>query len=709
MGMAAGQARLLSITSRMSDNELRAQIINNNKMRLASESSQASENYIAALNEAQYMFTNYDADNNKTFQQLTYNALTAYNPYNSQYALTNASGNVLLSELDAENYKNSSNLTEFLACYGLVQSTSYFDQFENIDFENAIQDDNGNSAGFKGLTLKSSTLYDMYYGGTVEIGELGEVTTSGYIAIDSTPTIHDYQKALANYLDKKDIYFSCVKEAMEHKFEELIENVHFAENKTTSSQPSELKSYKAIVDYLNGVKSDDENAMTYMQKGMYEWISTLANTMSEEKYIGKGAQSSYYEDLKNEIKTYSKNYLPTEYTSDPLIYVTDGTDLFIATKGYTKVDGEYKETISSIICCVRSDNQIDFYNSDDGIFGNESTNVGYTYNLGGSGDKAGFSGTNIMPDTDDLQSDTNGTTITLRSKSNEVAEDTRTFYKVTDKSGKTIDVPTFTVYTQNDFDTMKDHALSFLQSLKESIYTQWSADTNASWITEGIPATYQDTLNSAKTDYEEAAKALAKVIFGNEEIEGKEGILDDLPKLYNQCKDGDQFAEDFKPVFSNLLLDIVMNTLGEPKTAWIDITNSNENADAKARWYENLYNRIQSGGYKVLQDGLASSPEWIQFAFESGIVNMEQVDSYITWKPLIYSNCSDITTQTNDQMVAKAEAEYKAAMNKIENKDKRYDLELKNIDTEHNSLQTEYESIKTAIDKNVERTFKLYS
>ena len=48
-------------------------------------------------------------------------------------------------------------------------------------------------------------------------------------------------------------------------------------------------------------------------------------------------------------------------------------------------------------------------------------------------------------------------------------------------------------------------------------------------------------------------------------------------------------------------------------------------------------------------------------------------------------------------------------MAKIENKDKRYDLELKNIDTEHNSLQTEYDSIKTAIDKNIERTFKIYS
>ena len=83
MGMAAGQARLLSITSRMSDNELRAQLINNDKMRLATQSAQVSDAYVQALNDAQLMFTNYDADNNATYQQLTFNSLTAYNPYNN--------------------------------------------------------------------------------------------------------------------------------------------------------------------------------------------------------------------------------------------------------------------------------------------------------------------------------------------------------------------------------------------------------------------------------------------------------------------------------------------------------------------------------------------------------------------------------------------------------------------------------------------------
>ena len=140
---------------------------------------------------------------------------------------------------------------------------------------------------------------------------------------------------------------------------------------------------------------------------------------------------------------------------------------------------------------------------------------------------------------------------------------------------------------------------------------------------------------------------------------------------------------------------------------WIQ-KNKNENGDAKYNWYKNLFEQMTKG-YDVVTNGLASSPEWMKFAFESGMVTIEQLDSYGNWNRTIYTQCSDITEQTNDKAVALAEAEYNAAMNKIENKDKRYDLELKNIDTEHNALQTEYDSIKTAINKNIERTFKIYS
>ena len=106
---------------------------------------------------------------------------------------------------------------------------------------------------------------------------------------------------------------------------------------------------------------------------------------------------------------------------------------------------------------------------------------------------------------------------------------------------------------------------------------------------------------------------------------------------------------------------------------------------------------------------LTQSTEWIQYALESGLLSMIQVDDEQQWVSTMYWNCSDITEDTIDLEITKAEAEYKRETQKIQAKDQRYDLELKNIDTEHESLQTEYDSIKSVIDKNVERSFKIFS
>jgi len=58
---------------------------------------------------------------------------------------------------------------------------------------------------------------------------------------------------------------------------------------------------------------------------------------------------------------------------------------------------------------------------------------------------------------------------------------------------------------------------------------------------------------------------------------------------------------------------------------------------------------------------------------------------------------------------AKAEATYESTMASIQTKDKRFDLQLKQIDTEHSATQTEVDSVKKVIDKNTERSFKMFS
>ena len=175
--------------------------------------------------------------------------------------------------------------------------------------------------------------------------------------------------------------------------------------------------------------------------------------------------------------------------------------------------------------------------------------------------------------------------------------------------------------------------------------------------------------------------------------------------------DGLILASSYHTIIEDMFVSKMIEETGEPKYAWIDENDTGKtgNADAKAQWYTNLFNRMKQG-YKQLENGLASSSQWIEYALESGIVSMEQVDKNYTWKSLDYKTCTKITEETdNSAAVTKAEAEYNRAMNDINSKDSMYDIQLKNIDTEHSALQTEYDSIKNALTKNIERTFKFSS
>ena len=118
MGLSASQARLLSITSRLSDNELRSQTITNAKSALSTKTSQASQEYLNSLNETKMMFSTYDESGNKVKTKLTGAALSQYAPLKNQYTLVNTDGQALVSELDATNYKESANISEFLEKYG---------------------------------------------------------------------------------------------------------------------------------------------------------------------------------------------------------------------------------------------------------------------------------------------------------------------------------------------------------------------------------------------------------------------------------------------------------------------------------------------------------------------------------------------------------------------------------------------------------------
>ena len=142
MGMAAGQARLLSITARLTDNELRSQTITNSKLRLADQSSEASQEYMDALNSTQLMFSTYNDNGEVSYQSLTANTLLTYSDLKNQYSLVNSAGQIMLNGTDIKKYEESNSLSEFLYSYGIpeVDNPKYPEALTGIYGKTTVDD-----------------------------------------------------------------------------------------------------------------------------------------------------------------------------------------------------------------------------------------------------------------------------------------------------------------------------------------------------------------------------------------------------------------------------------------------------------------------------------------------------------------------------------------------------------------------------------------
>ena len=101
MGMSASQARLLTLTSRMNDIELRSQQIANTKIRLADESEQVANKYTAALNASKFTYTDYSSG------QTIAMTVKGMSLANSGYRLVSSDGKRVVSKSQAQNFQTA--------------------------------------------------------------------------------------------------------------------------------------------------------------------------------------------------------------------------------------------------------------------------------------------------------------------------------------------------------------------------------------------------------------------------------------------------------------------------------------------------------------------------------------------------------------------------------------------------------------------------
>ena len=153
----------------------------------------------------------------------------------------------------------------------------------------------------------------------------------------------------------------------------------------------------------------------------------------------------------------------------------------------------------------------------------------------------------------------------------------------------------------------------------------------------------------------------------------------------------------------------------------------NDFDDTDFWYYVNVYKQIEANGGRCVGisefngiDGVGNAStdsDWLQNQIQSGTITIDIASldkngnlSFASTGVPGDQRLEYTTTTTIDKTAyAKAEAEYEHKLKDINQKDKKFDLDLSKLETERTALKTEYDSVKKVVQDNIERTFGIFS
>lgn len=632
MGMAASQARLLSITSRLTNNEFRSQTITNSKLRLAEKSQEASAEYMEALNSEKLVYGVYNDNGGKTYTPLTANTILSYADLKNQYSIVDATGKILLNSSDIKKYQTSVDMADFLYKCGInkVDNPKYAEKLKDIfgeSYEELFDADN--------FDINSDAELNKWP------DNLQAITNSGISTLKNLLNLSN-EELLARDVLNNDI--------------------------------------KVIVNNWNSSISEDIMSLYTSKKldmsdlGIY--VETLLNYPSaafpnpdDDIYFDKSGNS----ELANKYDIATKKC----YNNAHPPYSGDGQGCFLHVLAHLLLssEGAFLDGTQNYSASTTT---------------GKSFNVDYNY----------ISRSAIY---------NNNQTASLVEVSNEIN-------KVDENGAPVYKAPKDKYDTTTISSSEKDKLLSnykwvdgekVLKSWTERVCDLFYASQNRealgiNYTSELLPYLDKfqtDMANELSNDFNEGRY--------NKDVEvWRNGIKKWINNIEKAAKN---FSEELKKV---------------------PVRKIPDEKDAKYQWYVNLWYRMGSTdentkgngtAYKEIEQNLLNNAEWLQFCFEHGILTLEQAeftekgsDLYpnmgaYDWVSKPYKNASDFVVEQDDIKIAIAETKYKRQITEIENKDKKYDQDLKKLDTEHTALQTEYDSLKEVISKNTDRSFKAFS
>lgn len=147
-------------------------------------------------------------------------------------------------------------------------------------------------------------------------------------------------------------------------------------------------------------------------------------------------------------------------------------------------------------------------------------------------------------------------------------------------------------------------------------------------------------------------------------------------------------------------------TTDAPTSTTGDINNNNLADAYEAKFYLNLYNAINSFGWKAYS--AADDKSTLQNQILYGNINIKKYEDG-NWVNLSTSDSgTPLGSESDEAAITKAEAKYNAEKDEIDAKEASLDLKMNDLDTERSAVTTEVESVQKIIDKNIESSFKMF-
>lgn len=307
MGMSSSQGRLLSITARLTSNEYESQQISNAKMRLATQSQEASSEYIAALNTQQMLYTTFDDTGEGNSQNLTPALLYQYADMKNQYALVNSTGQVLLGSVDAYNFKQASNLEEFLQAYGLEKVWKSTTLQTNADKLESPEFEGYKNAWQEKLKQAENAKYTVQFDGQT-YSNLDSSKAWGY---EKTMANDAYNQAMKDYDDicfKKAAGVVITDEAMQKALDNLNNTKRTYTDCITydqwiMSKAAYQRSPEFTGDYVLDGNGNKQETQEYLN--MQEYYKYVEEFNAEAEDFGTKLEDLYYYEDTNKAQWYT--------------------------------------------------------------------------------------------------------------------------------------------------------------------------------------------------------------------------------------------------------------------------------------------------------------------------------------------------------------------------------------------------------------------